>query len=424
MPKKPNTSRTIGPLHFEDLEPHRFEDLIRQLTYEFREWLSIEAVGRTGSDSGVDSKAYEAVPVSSCEDDDEEDDAVAPSSRLWVIQCKRQQSFGPGDANKAISEIKIDPNESAYGLIVATSSNVSASTRRAFALSARSHGYEEFYLWGKGELEDQLFLPRNDHLLYAYFGISLQVRRRSQRTEQRGLVSIKKQLVRVLGDINQECYQDVLFRSADDDGYPFVGERRNFKDVRPWWYYRFVGFWPPNLLMFEVGSYAAYINEATSEWDAIADYNVIKHVNSLLWGLGPNLADDEYLHERELENIERERYLRFFEDLPEEHKGYLSYREVIPFERILAIDELGDRLNRGPHLIVARNSQGKFFDPLPILPTIERFGSRNLYRPPIFARTEKKIQHFPKSFPKLTKKQYEEIIEKRRMAASARRSPE
>lgn len=30
------TSRTIGPLHFEDLDPKRFEDLIRQLAYEFK----------------------------------------------------------------------------------------------------------------------------------------------------------------------------------------------------------------------------------------------------------------------------------------------------------------------------------------------------------------------------------------------------
>lgn len=29
-------TKTIGPLHFEDLEPKRFEDLVRQLAYDFR----------------------------------------------------------------------------------------------------------------------------------------------------------------------------------------------------------------------------------------------------------------------------------------------------------------------------------------------------------------------------------------------------
>lgn len=30
------TTRTIGPLHFEDLDPKRFEDLVRQLAYPIR----------------------------------------------------------------------------------------------------------------------------------------------------------------------------------------------------------------------------------------------------------------------------------------------------------------------------------------------------------------------------------------------------
>jgi hypothetical protein len=27
---KPHVTRTFGPIHFEDLDPHRFEDLVRQ----------------------------------------------------------------------------------------------------------------------------------------------------------------------------------------------------------------------------------------------------------------------------------------------------------------------------------------------------------------------------------------------------------
>jgi len=45
-------SRTINPLHFEDLEPHRFEDLARQLVYDFRAWAGLEATGRSGADEG------------------------------------------------------------------------------------------------------------------------------------------------------------------------------------------------------------------------------------------------------------------------------------------------------------------------------------------------------------------------------------
>lgn len=30
-------TKTLGPIHFEDFEPHRFEDLARQLIYDFRD---------------------------------------------------------------------------------------------------------------------------------------------------------------------------------------------------------------------------------------------------------------------------------------------------------------------------------------------------------------------------------------------------
>ena len=51
---KPHITRTFGPIHFEDLDPHRFEDLVRELIYDYKDWQSIEATGRGGSDEGFD----------------------------------------------------------------------------------------------------------------------------------------------------------------------------------------------------------------------------------------------------------------------------------------------------------------------------------------------------------------------------------
>ncbi len=42
-------TRTLNPLHFEDLEPHRFDDMVRQLAYDFRTWRNLEATGRLRS---------------------------------------------------------------------------------------------------------------------------------------------------------------------------------------------------------------------------------------------------------------------------------------------------------------------------------------------------------------------------------------
>ena len=55
---KPHITRTVGPIHFEDLDPHRFEDLVRQLAYDFRPWKSIESTGRGGADDGFDVRAF------------------------------------------------------------------------------------------------------------------------------------------------------------------------------------------------------------------------------------------------------------------------------------------------------------------------------------------------------------------------------
>jgi hypothetical protein len=59
---KPKPTRTMGALHFEDLEPHRFEDLIRQLAYDFRSWRQLEATGRAGGDDGFDVRGFETNP--------------------------------------------------------------------------------------------------------------------------------------------------------------------------------------------------------------------------------------------------------------------------------------------------------------------------------------------------------------------------
>ena len=58
---KPHVTRTLGPIHFEDLDPHRFEDLVRQLIYDFKQWQSIESTGRGGADDGFDVRAYEVL---------------------------------------------------------------------------------------------------------------------------------------------------------------------------------------------------------------------------------------------------------------------------------------------------------------------------------------------------------------------------
>src|SRR6266851_2309886 len=91
-------TRTYGPIHFEDLDPHRFEDLVRELIYDYKDWQSIEATGRGGNDAGFDVRAYERRSGESVrdEEDAEEVDVGLPmDGNVWMIQGKREHAIGP-----------------------------------------------------------------------------------------------------------------------------------------------------------------------------------------------------------------------------------------------------------------------------------------------------------------------------------------
>src|SRR5689334_22898436 len=103
---KPTPTRTIGPLHFEDLEPRRFEDLVRQLAYEFRPWRQLEATGRSGSDEGFDVRGFERDAEPSEEEPEEgEVGRAGTEDRIWLIQCKREKAIGPTKLVRYLDDI-------------------------------------------------------------------------------------------------------------------------------------------------------------------------------------------------------------------------------------------------------------------------------------------------------------------------------
>lgn len=114
-------TKTINPLHFEDLEPLRFEDMVRQLVYDFRDWSSIEAVGQLGADEGIDIRAVEQIAaVSSPSDlDAEDEDDLEPlpihHKRVWNIQCKRERSIPPKKVEQIVSDDLSRQEQIQYG---------------------------------------------------------------------------------------------------------------------------------------------------------------------------------------------------------------------------------------------------------------------------------------------------------------------
>jgi hypothetical protein len=156
---KPTITRTYAPIHFEDLDPHRFEDMIHQLVYDFRDWQSIEATGRSGDDAGFDVRAYEkARPVEPLDDDDPAETTHPMSGPLWMIQGKREKTLSPSDIRKILADVNAD--EPPYAYILAASTVFSKRSYDAFRDELRKKGVMEFYLWGRSELEDMLHLPK------------------------------------------------------------------------------------------------------------------------------------------------------------------------------------------------------------------------------------------------------------------------
>lgn len=352
-------TRTTNPIHFEDLEPHRFEDLVRQLIYDLKDWSRIEGTGRAGSDDGFDIRAWERLPGTTpkgegaSEDDGEGDGELAPQERLWMIQCKREKTINPAKVKKIVRETFDAPEEKpkAYALIAAC--DFSKAARDALRTEMVERKVEEHFIWGRSELEDLLFLPKNDHLLFAYFGISLQVRRRSLRADTSRVLTLKRKLVKVLGDIRGTHHMDVLIRDPKDTTYPEIDDLAAFKKKPRWKYLPFVGHTPPGHVAFICRQRFAWIKRESKEWDVVSGLDAGGHSHEIYGLKEPYERDERYLKV----------YAFWNSVIPRHERAWMKELCFIPYERIYALDEIGDAYHPGPHLLVDFLPDGQPFEP-------------------------------------------------------------
>jgi len=379
---KPHITRTLGPIHFEDLDPHRFEDLVRQLTYDFKQWQSIESTGRGGADDGFDIRAYEVLPPSITPDDeDTQEDAPHPmEGNLWMIQCKREKELGPKRVEAIVSDA-VNADSPPYGYILVAPAHFSKAAHDKFREELRNRGVMEFYLWGAGELEDMLYQPKNDHVLFAFFGISLTSRRRSRTTEIRAAVNVKNKLRRVLGD--DPSHQSVLLRDLQDAHYPYEDEYKDF-DKRPRWKeYSAVAFHPLGLIV-SVARHYAYIDKPKAEWD------FTKTVNNVMPVQG------QHQRRRDADKEEQRNAVKdFWERLPRAQRATFVYNGFVRFDSIAFIDDKGDSEYECPHLFVDfHRERGPFSGSIRYLEINEHHHES--------LEGLKRIEIFPESFPKPT----------------------
>lgn len=338
-------STTVNPLHFEDLEPHRFEDLVRQLIYDFREWHSLEATGRLGADEGVDIRAVERIPSEPLAyDDTDEPDEDRPGyeHREWRIQCKRERRMGPQKLSAVVYELLPADEKAPHGAIVAAACDFSKKSRDLFRAAMVRAGVEESFLWGKAELEDMLFRPQNDHLLWAYFGISIRIRRTAHRTTVGRRLTTKRKLVKSLGDIGgPPQVQAVLIRDPEAEEYPWPEDPSTFLRAPKWRYYDFKGFLAPDHAIFVTRRMFGWLKTDEGTWDSIdridTSYPRYPELTAIPY---PGSPDEELAR-------------RFWEvRVPKEEKAFVEELSAIHFDQIIAVDDIGDIHHEPPHLVV------------------------------------------------------------------------
>ena len=375
-----HVTRTFGPIHFEDLDPHRFEDLVRELIYDFRQWQSIESTGRTGKDGGFDVRAFERNTSSTEEVVEGEEEAHPMEGNRWMIQGKREKELGPAAVRKILEDV--DAADPPYGYILAASANFSKESYDAFREVLRAKGVMEFYLWGKPDLENMLHLPKNDRILFTFFGISLTSKRRTRTTEVRSLVITKNKLFKVLGPAKTDFYTEVLLRDINDEHYPYRNKYTDFAE-RPRWLHRTAFQHHP--LGFQVHSrqFYAYVDRQKQEWDFTQEVDLLWHSSD---------SDEE----KDKKVAGRARVAEVWEYLPRSMQGEFAVEAFVRYSDVYLVDSEGDSHYHCPHIyadfLPERGPYARFFE------ILEIGGERH------YPDDWTKIDFFPKNFSSVKSK--------------------
>lgn len=278
-------------------------------------------------------------------DDTESDELVetpVQEEREWRIQCKRYKKINPQLMKDIVDDVIPEGSAAPHGLIIAAACDVSAATMAAFRREAARRGVAEAHLWVKAHLEDMLFQPENDHLLFAYFGISLQVRHRSELQEIRSTMSIRRKLMRSLKieEFDEAFLKSVLIRNIDDYKYRDWDSQLEALMIpaRPW-HVVAVQWFDVNDLVVSPCRYDGWV-KADGSWD------IIERPLPVVIMEGHTESQEALgVVDRQSEVVPSQR-----DKVPESERARVREIRRLPLHSILEIDPVGDPVFEGCHV--------------------------------------------------------------------------
>jgi hypothetical protein len=215
-------TRTINRIHFNDLDPIRFEELVLSMVYRSQRWIKINHFGEKGSDSGIDIEAVEELENG--------------KFRKFIYQCKRYDSINWSK----LSAIGIDffkkngKIPDVYILVI--SCPVSKMNIEKFEEFMNKKGISSVSVWTRSLLETKLYSEFHD-LLFVYFGIDLSQDRKNKIEMVKRNIYLKERMRRdfIKQSVKMDTqlfferqknpslrfnYSEVILRSIDDTRYP------------------------------------------------------------------------------------------------------------------------------------------------------------------------------------------------------------
>jgi hypothetical protein len=221
-----------------------------------------------------------------------------------------------------------------------------------------------------------LHLPKNDHILFTFFGFSLVSRRKSRATEIRAVVSAKNKLFKLLGE--RPHYQPVLLRDTKDVYYPYKAKYKDFKKRPRWREYPAIEMHPWGVIL-EVAKFFAFHDPNKKVWDYTDAINLVNRQVD---------AKEQKKNHEVRQNIQS-----FWEFFPKSHQAMFTVTGLVRFDSIVLIDGEGDLRHRFPHIYIDfRGDKGPFAG---FQESIELGDHYHISLDGL-----KRIEKFPKKFPK------------------------